>query len=208
MATAGATASRRFSSSAGWLLILAVGTDSLGAQEGFPHPAHEGLFPVCAGCHPAAESEGADRMYPPTSVCGNCHDGAQAAAVRWTPPARPRSDFRHVHHLRATESAGSVIGCHDCHGKAGEGRMEVLAVTAGDACVGCHAEHRADSDCRRCHTGAASDHDLAAHSGCNSCHGEVRVDELPLTRKFCLLCHVDLADHQAPGDCVACHPVR
>ncbi|HEX6308315.1 MAG TPA: cytochrome c3 family protein [Longimicrobiales bacterium] len=176
----------------------------LGAQDGFPHSAHEGLFPLCSGCHPAAGSTGT-ALYPSASLCANCHDGSELQAVRWTPPVEPRSAFQHAAHQRIALREGRSFECTDCHGSSGGGRMSIGPLNVGAACSGCHRVHEADGDCGLCHAPAASDHPLAVHAGCDRCHGEVRVDALPRTRTFCLLCHTELKAHAAPRSCTECH---
>jgi hypothetical protein len=188
-----------------WTVLGAAIACRLGAQEPFPHSAHEGLFPLCAGCHAAAASDNAD-LYPDASLCGNCHDGVRLQRVRWTPPADTRSSFSHLEHLRAT-SDGRSLDCSDCHVKPGAGRMAVGALNVSTACAGCHVTHRADSNCGLCHAPAPGDHQRRVHAGCDGCHQQVRVDSLARTRNFCLLCHTDMKAHAAPRGCVECHPM-
>jgi hypothetical protein len=177
----------------------------LGAQAGFPHTAHEGLFPVCAGCHPAAAYGDAERLYPAASSCGNCHDGVRVGVVRWAPPGPKATTFRHVAHRVATRDAGAALECGDCHVAAGGGRMAVGPLNVGTACVGCHRAHEPDATCALCHAPAPADQPLSVHAGCDDCHRDVRVDALPRTRNFCLLCHAALKSHEAPRECVECH---
>lgn len=176
------------------------------AQEAFPHAAHARLFPLCAGCHAAAVDAGAS-MYPAPPSCRNCHDGAELGTVRWTtPPAERRSSFDHVAHMRAAREAGTALDCVDCHVRPGADRMSVGALNVGTACAGCHRTHVADSECSLCHQPpAAADHPLSVHAGCDSCHEEVRIDALPKTRSFCLVCHTDLRAHFTGRTCVECH---
>lgn len=187
-----------------WTLLAAAIDGPLGAQDTFPHPAHEGLFPLCAGCHPGADSEGA-RLHPPASLCANCHDGSRLARVRWSPPAETRSSFRHAAHRQIARREGKTFECVECHGLPGGARMAVGALNVGAACSGCHAVHEADSNCLLCHSPERADHPLAVHAGCDRCHGEAHIDALPRTRSFCLLCHEDMKPHAAPRNCVDCH---
>lgn len=186
-----------------WTVLAAALADPLAAQDAFPHAAHEGLFPLCAGCHPAAAARAAP-MYPEAALCGNCHDGGRLRSVRWAPPSRVTSTFRHREHLQATRAAGQVLGCAHCHRDPDGGRVSGRADGAA-ACAGCHVAHTADSECRLCHAPVRGQHDLSAHGACEGCHEGVRVDTLPRTRSFCLLCHGDLEAHEAPRTCTECH---
>lgn len=195
----------------GWSIFFAalagaVARSPLEAQDRFPHPAHARLFPLCAGCHPAAMFDDGNAMYPAASLCGNCHDGTARKRVRWTTPTAVPSAFRHVNHSRSTRSAGKSLECTDCHPNPDVARPGAGAVGLSTACAGCHTAHK-ESNCRMCHAPASAGHEMSAHAGCDVCHKDVRIDSLPLTRDFCLLCHQELKDHAAPRNCVECHPM-
>ena len=49
--------------------------------DSFPHADHEGLFPLCAGCHVGIETGVRDNFYPDPSVCARCHDGQREPTV-------------------------------------------------------------------------------------------------------------------------------
>ena len=91
-------------------IVVAVGTTSLGArqEEPFPHDDHEGLFPVCAGCHSdVTSSDRADR-YPEPAQCSGCHDGVDQEVVTWAGPSERVSNvsFDHGAHEADLDPAG------------------------------------------------------------------------------------------------------
>jgi hypothetical protein len=189
------------------VVLAALGTapaDRPAVQDRFPHPAHARLFPLCAGCHAAAEAGGGD-LYPPPALCANCHDGRLFPRVRWTRPAAAAPSFDHAAHARAVRGSGQ-IGCTTCHVTPGVARLPA-GVPGGGGCTGCHATHRAESNCALCHAPAPNSHDRAVHAGCDRCHEKVHLDAQPHTRTRCLLCHQQLTSHAAPRNCVECHPV-
>lgn len=129
----------------------------LAGQEGsgFPHARHEGLFPLCTGCHAGTVADGGD-LYPDAEACAPCHDGVRRPSVLLaTRPSPPDNlTFSHPRHARVANPQG--YGCGTCHGTPGvEEGMAVQAATA-ERCLSCHA-HEASShlaegrDCRACH---------------------------------------------------------
>jgi hypothetical protein len=186
------------------LMLAAIGP--LHAQQKFPHPAHQRLFPLCAGCHAAAEFDASSGLFPPPALCSNCHDGSILQRVQWTPPVE-RAAFNHPEHARTLRSSGVTLECTDCHVTPGALRMGPVVSSVGTACAGCHSTHRANSNCSLCHAPAPGGHDRLAHASCDACHERVRIDALPLTRNLCLVCHTDLKAHAAPRNCVECHPL-
>jgi hypothetical protein len=196
----------------GRLLRLAVcvvlaAAGPLHAQQKFPHPAHQRLFPLCAGCHPAAEFDVNSGLFPRAALCSNCHDGSTLARVPWTPPAERVPSFDHPEHARTLRSSGVTLECTHCHVTPGTLRMGSGVPSAGTACADCHSTHRANGNCSLCHSPAPGGHDRRAHSSCDACHEKVRIDALPLTRSLCLVCHAELKAHAAPRNCVECHPL-
>ena len=183
-------------------LLTAAAACPARGQDSFPHPAHDRLFPLCAGCHAGAATDNNAALYPGTALCANCHDGTLLSRVRWAPPVSPATSFRHGAHAEAVRSAGQALECLECHATPGSVRL-----SSGTACAGCHTTHRADSNCSLCHAPARGAHDRASHTGCDTCHETARIDALPFTRNLCLVCHVELKAHAAPRNCVECHPM-
>ncbi|HUG39283.1 MAG TPA: cytochrome c3 family protein [Longimicrobiales bacterium] len=132
-----------------------------GRQDAFPHREHEGLFPLCVGCHAGIETGEESRLYPEPAECAACHDGEREEPVDWAAPARTPStlEFSHPDHaqlVRAEAGAETPTACVACHREPGAtGRMAVQAATA-EACLECHEheapEHLAEGrECRQCH---------------------------------------------------------
>lgn len=94
-----------------------------------------------------------------------------------------------------------------------------------------NAKEMGDKQCTQCHssnrdvtpsTGLKIDHAIHAKNGvtCTTCHNRVAHNESNLTLKLagnkkhadflkmdaCFRCHALEGEHEAPGDCVACHP--
>ena len=145
------------------LAVLAAGADSLGALQQssgtFPHVEHEGLFPLCTGCHEGIRTTDRAAYYPAPEACGRCHDGVELSTVEWSPPEREPGNlrFEHAEHARGLEREGDAAqDCTACHTPPGAGRMEVSEDVQLGTCFGCHEhqanEHLVDARCRRCHT--------------------------------------------------------
>lgn len=192
------------------LALTALSFAPAAAQpDGFPHPEHERVFPLCTSCHEVADET---RLYPAPASCTRCHDGQRRERVGWDGP-EPRATllrFDHVAHERA--AAGENLTCGSCHVPAGGGRMDVIRADAPQ-CLDCHAHraeaHLVDAECSTCHLPLATallpvdrivalpappDHArpdfLLAHRGgaeCQYCH----------TRERCIDCHVDAASVRA-----------
>ncbi|MBI4539580.1 MAG: hypothetical protein HY704_08760 [Gemmatimonadetes bacterium] len=137
--------------------VLAL-APALGAQVRFPHERHEGLFPVCSGCHEGIESGATEAVYPSPQVCAMCHDGRIMPPVAWLPPRPRASNLRFVHtvHREKAAAQGESPECQTCHGLPGRtGPMAVGAPVQAN-CSGCHAheapEHVvAEARCTLCH---------------------------------------------------------
>ena len=75
-------------------ILLALSTVGVGASGlvaliraecEFPHAEHEGLFPLCSGCHAGIETVSARaEWYPEPASCAACHDGEREDPVEWT----------------------------------------------------------------------------------------------------------------------------
>ncbi len=142
------------------VLLLGGGSllASLERNGEFPHEAHEGLFPVCVGCHVGAESGVAAELFPDPVTCGACHDGVRQESVEWSSPRLRTSNlnFSHVRHQERVEQADIEAACVTCHvPHESTGRMQVVDASA-ETCLGCHV-HDAEAhlsegrDCTTCH---------------------------------------------------------
>jgi hypothetical protein len=144
-------------------LLLLLAAPRAGLAQAFPHADHEGLFPVCAGCHQGIEAEDPQTFYPDPDVCTDCHDGVREEEVTWQGPQRAPSNvvFDHaVHRSRLVGSGDPAQSCEDCH-SAPSGRMSVDSSEELGRCWGCHA-HETEShfelsaSCERCHVPLAA----------------------------------------------------
>ena len=198
-------------------------------QEAFPHRRHEGLFPLCTGCHQPEAAERAAR-FPQPDLCARCHDGTQQRRVQWTltPPPPDNLSFDHGEHFAATANEDTPVECRTCHVREPEPSMRVVRAE-GALCVQCHAhqaqDHTLDADCATCHVPLAetalpteriaalprpADHErpgfiLEAHgaragSGTAAC-------SVCHTRERCTSCHVNAASVAAIGE-VPAAPAR
>jgi hypothetical protein len=175
------------------------------------HGSHGAL--ACGECHEGAGDRGAALTaaeclachHDPGRAdrCDRCHErsdlprGTVPVAVRVSVRDEPVSralPFEHARH-RGVE-------CQTCH-------TGLPARSVGVACDACHdRHHNAEAVCSRCHEPvAAAPHGERAHTGCGGggCHRDESVLRLPATRPFCLTCHRDQEEHEAPDACVACH---
>jgi hypothetical protein len=204
---------------AGVLTLLPLGALYLAAarQEPprFPHEKHEGLFPLCAGCHVGIETGSAAELYPAVESCAACHDGVTLARATYAPPRAAPTNliFEHVVHAGAVaRSAEPAVECATCHASAESPRMTVEPLQA-DRCLACHAPpstaHLSGAPCATCHVPLAesglplervaridlpSDHEPEAFL--RELHGRLVVDDAERcatchTRDRCVSCHVD-----------------
>lgn len=201
------------------LLASAAGTLLLSAQrqDGFPHEAHAGLFPLCEGCHTGIPTGNEAEFYPPPAACLGCHDGEQLARVEWTGPT-PRVNnliFDHpTHAAHMIAETGQRLDCAVCHSLPETPRMHVEYAVVSQ-CLDCHAhaaqDHFVDADCSTCHVPLAQTRFTLARIEAlpvpethlhpeflTELHGRLAVEE-PLrcatchTREQCASCHVDAA---------------
>jgi hypothetical protein len=128
-------------------------------QTTFPHMRHEGLFPLCTGCHQGIPSGDESAYYPEATFCSGCHSGARLPEVAWTPPEvgaeANNLAFTHGAHVEAVAAAEvDELDCQACHVPPGASRMTV-APLSGQRCVSCHGHpaerHVVDADCSTCH---------------------------------------------------------
>jgi hypothetical protein len=195
------------------LVALTVPRD----RQEFPHEAHAGLFPLCAGCHQGVETGFAAELYPEPASCAACHDGVEFALASFTVPAPEPTNLRfdHVVHARAVAAAGGeepVVSCATCHADAGAPRMTVDPLAA-ERCLGCHTRpntpHLVGAPCATCHLTLAesrlpleriaafevpADHESGRFI--LETHGALAVEETSRcatchTQDRCVSCHVD-----------------
>ncbi len=200
--------------------ILMVGALGAGGVQGqspsdrFQHDKHEGLFPLCAGCHAGADPDALNAtLYPPPSVCLGCHDGVTEERVDWNGPAARPSNLHYEHSTHDTSVRASGEGtlvCAGCHAPDLESRWSVTAASA-DSCWSCHTArtHLEGAECSTCHiplaeSGLTSESVAALpsppdHEGRQfllQLHGEAALAEgfdactTCHTRDRCLACHV------------------
>jgi len=130
----------------------------------FPHIAHQGLFPLCSGCHVGIAEGEIETAYPDPSSCSGCHNGVDRGRVTWSPEPLPTGllDFSHPGHAAAVADApgaSAPLDCAGCHVAEGGPRMEVVPVAAA-GCLSCHGvepeQHLVGgTDCTSCHRAAA-----------------------------------------------------
>lgn len=195
-----------------------VGVDPVQSLPDFTHTDHE--LVECAGCHNSAEGHGrvtvtgvedcraCHHTAPVSRSCERCHASSDG----------PERSFRTVRALTfsvGTEDPRRTLTFpHEAHNEVDCGRCHTqglaLAPPADLDCASCHEEHHtAESDCAACHRVASVEaHPPSqAHVTCSgaSCHQRVPFESVPRTRDFCLGCHQDLREHEAPRACAECH---
>jgi hypothetical protein len=171
-----------------WAIGLAADQESP-----FPHQEHEGLFPVCTGCHGGIETGNAEEFYPPPSQCAGCHDGVDQERVAWTAPSERASNvtFDHdVHRVELVTAGDPIVTCAECHAGPG-GRMDIDGAEQLETCWSCHAHER-------------EEHFTPAEtSGCEVCHvplaesgfDRLRIEALPMPAE-----HEDPLFVHGPGE--------
>lgn len=207
----------------GWLGVLAVlalggvAFSLRGMQEApFPHQEHQGLFPLCTGCHEGVPTGDLTDYYPEPASCSGCHDGVREVRVTWQGPSGriDNVSFAHEEHAAELAAAGDPVQeCASCHIPPGGERMAVADTVQVAGCLSCHAhtatEHQVDADCASCHvplaeTGfdlariealpAPSDHQTASFLAAD--HGRLVQESANRcatchTQQRCVECHVD-----------------
>lgn len=186
-------------------------------QEAFPHAEHEGLFPLCTGCHEGVESGEVGAEYPTAESCANCHDGIEEERVQWEGPPQRFTNLRFVHidHVaELLEEGDDALRCESCHSDPDGGRMTVDDEPELETCFGCHSheaeEHYADADCASCHVPLAEsgfplarltelsapvDHDADGFLGS---HGPAEIAGVDFESARCATCHTQ-------DRCLDCH---
>jgi hypothetical protein len=186
------------------------------SDEGFPHDRHQGLFPLCIGCHEGIPTGDVAQWYPEPGLCVSCHDGQREELVEWTGPTRRVTNLQFDHPAHQAEMLahdGREMECAECHSQPGARRMEVELAVA-ERCIGCHAHeaqnHYVDADCATCHLPLAETRFTAmrveglprppSHDRpdfLTELHGELAASEPERcstchTRELCSSCHVDV----------------
>jgi hypothetical protein len=181
----------------------------------FPHEDHQGLFPVCSGCH--QDMTGVDRTahYPPASQCTGCHDGVDLDLVSWESPSERVSNvvFDHgAHALDLADAGDPAATCESCH-SGDTGRMSVDGAERLETCWSCHAHEREE------HFGpeSAAAGAEASSASCEACHvplassgfGRERIEALEAPEghegdAFLLEGHAASAGDDV-GRCATCH---
>lgn len=131
----------------------------------FNHKLHlEGVGLTCADCHEFFASETFSGL-PQAETCAMCHEAAQGesreeirlvALLEQGEPLRWQSLFRqpaHVFYSHRRHATVAEIACEQCHGsftelEAPPSAVEVLSM---EACIECHEQAQAGTDCTDCH---------------------------------------------------------
>ena len=184
----------------------------------FTHADHGDV--QCVTCHTNASAHGSLAV---TTIndCRRCHHSAPLAASCATCHAvsdTPDELFSVVRAVRFSvgtqdpqrtltfpHERHADIDCARCHTQG-----VALAAPADLDCSGCHQDHHtAQSECASCHVAAPVEaHPPSeAHVTCSgaACHQSVPFQTIPRTRDFCLGCHRDMREHEAPRACAECH---
>ena len=141
------------------MILTASGAWAIGLlSDGFPHADHEGLFPLCEGCHSGIETGDEGSFFPSADSCVQCHDGEREELVDWSEPARTASNlaFSHDDHATQVQEDGDSTTCSGCHMEPGAAERMAVVRPAAESCIECHAheapEHLSESrDCGACH---------------------------------------------------------
>ena len=168
------------------LALVGVAWTAAGLQEQtFPHDRHQGLFPLCAGCHEGVPSNDRARFYPRVDLCNQCHVGDQARTDTWTQRGPQVSNLRFRHGTHEQLLGDFAPTCEACHSDPGGPGMAVSRHVQLGICWTCHAatEHVVDAPCATCHV-------PLAESG------------LPVER---IAAFPFPADHASPGFLIADH---
>lgn len=167
------------------------------------HTVRAGLS--CTACHTPLEQHGGltlsgsraceqcHHTAVPPQRCASCHGGAPADTFRVE-----AGTFIHEPHVQ------SGIQCTRCH-------VPPAVDARRTNCATCHVFHHSPSaSCRVCHRESPKTrHPRGVHQvQCQACHRTAPVRMVNRwTREVCLVCHQDLAEHNAPAECTACHEI-
>lgn len=152
---------------------------ALAADRPFPHADHEGLFPVCAGCHGAMTSDDPDSILTVGPAdCAHCHNDDLMGPVEWTPYTPPATNLTFSHELHVTEMEIACVTCHQVPDS--KNRMNV--------------ERPRPEVCLQCHD--APDH-LSRKANCRTCH--VPLPEAKALSTAQIAAFPEPSEHKAPG---------
>jgi hypothetical protein len=180
------------------------------SPEGFPHVAHERLFPVCESCHRGMSGDSSLPAYPVPADCARCHDGARLSRAGWQGAAARVSNLRFSHVVHGAAVADQeVLACQACHAlDAAAGRMAVGAA-APERCIACHEDGAVQHldqriECARCHVDLGATRlslERVAHLPQPAWHGTAQFLSVHGTAEgaaTCSVCH-------ARESCERCH---
>jgi len=187
--------------------VYGLGAASLDAdqEQPFPHEAHQGLFPLCTGCHEGVPAGDVADYFPEPASCAGCHDGVREPQVAWDGPSERvgNVEFVHVEHDAALAAAGDPAQqCASCHIAPGGGRMQVAQGVQLATCWGCHAheatEHQVDAACESCHVPLA-----------RTAFDRVRIEQIPVPADHQSAAFLDREHGEqaeaGTGRCATCH---
>lgn len=141
---------------------LAATVASPHAAREFPHLAHQGLFPLCTGCHAGVPTGDSATANPQRVQCEGCHDEDPVVLDEFYAGAGEEraSNVRFDHPTHDLALADTdTLDCTSCHVEPGSPRMAVVSARPA-RCLTCHtheaASHYGDADCGTCHIPLAS----------------------------------------------------
>ena len=126
----------------------------------FSHKIHMSAGARCVDCHAGAATS-ARAGIPDSPQCMNCHravkrDSPQVAAIRRFSEQRQPIPWIRVYKtpdfVNFSHARHSRFGCTQCHGPVEQ--RDVLAKevsTSMEACMSCHVQHKASTNCSVCH---------------------------------------------------------
>lgn len=180
------------------VLALTVGASGVWAlsqieeEEPFPHFEHDGVFPLCQGCHEGIETDTEDAYYPDAESCTECHDGEVEELVEWTGPATEPSNlaYSHAEHIAEVEEEGEegeVADCSTCHQLLADSIAALVAAQALEVELdpgGVDTVQAADAT-RRMFVGRANP------ESCVTCHAHEAPEHISYVQD-CSVCHLSL----------------
>lgn len=179
-------------------------------DDAFLHEDHDGLFPLCTGCHIGAETGVVADLYPPVESCATCHDGVTEERIEWAGPGPRETNllFDHGDHLLLVEDEGDdPLDCVSCHGDPAPLRLATPRVEAAE-CLTCHEDadddvgHFVDADCTQCHVSAATSTLGVERIAGFPTPADHAVDE---EEAFLTSVHADAAAERLDSRCATCH---
>ncbi len=174
-------------------------------EDPFPHRSHDGLFPLCEGCHEGIATEASVGRFPEPSSCTSCHDGTREERVEWAgrEPRITNLAFSHATHARKVTEASDSATCQSCHATGVDDVRMAVAAATPESCTGCHThvadQHLDDArDCAVCHVPLTDARELTVE--------RIAAFEKPLTHTDTsfILNHAP-ADVSASTRCAVCH---